>query len=153
MSELLEYLLELAPLLGGAVREIFRIFLQTVHNIIWFVWAEGFEPSKSHAPEACVLTGLHHAQRAGGCSTYARIPRMDLPKQFCSVGVTGLEPATSWSQTMCATNCATPRGREVAPPMLALLEWTSLSSFSAVFCSVGQDGLEPSNFYLIRVTC
>ncbi len=25
------------------------------------------------------------------------------------VGVTGLEPATSWSQTRCATNCATPR--------------------------------------------
>ena len=40
---------------------------------------------RSHAPEACVLTGLHHAQRTGGCSTYARIPRMDLPKQFCSV--------------------------------------------------------------------
>ena len=25
------------------------------------------------------------------------------------VGATGLEPATSWSQTRCATNCATPR--------------------------------------------
>ena len=26
-----------------------------------------------------------------------------------SVGVTGFEPATPWSQTRCATNCATPR--------------------------------------------
>jgi hypothetical protein len=26
-----------------------------------------------------------------------------------SVGVTGLEPATAWSQTRYATNCATPR--------------------------------------------
>ncbi len=25
------------------------------------------------------------------------------------VGVTGFEPATPWSQTRCATNCATPR--------------------------------------------
>ena len=27
------------------------------------VWVEGFEPSKSHAPEACMLTGLHHTQQ------------------------------------------------------------------------------------------
>ena len=47
VSELLEDLLELAPLPGCTVREIFRIFLQTVHNIIWFVGAEGFEPSFS----------------------------------------------------------------------------------------------------------
>ena len=26
------------------------------------------------------------------------------------VGATGFEPATPWSQTRCATNCATPRG-------------------------------------------
>ena len=28
---------------------------------------------------------------------------------FCLVEVTGLEPATAWSQTRNATNCATPR--------------------------------------------
>ena len=28
---------------------------------------------------------------------------------FVTVGVTGLEPATAWSQTRNATNCATPR--------------------------------------------
>lgn len=28
---------------------------------------------------------------------------------FSFVGVTGLEPATAWSQTRNATNCATPR--------------------------------------------
>ena len=28
---------------------------------------------------------------------------------FCIVEVTGLEPATAWSQTRNATNCATPR--------------------------------------------
>ena len=28
---------------------------------------------------------------------------------FQVVGVTGFEPATPWSQTRCATNCATPR--------------------------------------------
>ena len=28
---------------------------------------------------------------------------------FLLVGVTGLEPATAWSQTRNATNCATPR--------------------------------------------
>ena len=34
------------------------------------------------------------------------------------VGATGLEPATSWSQTRCATNCATPR----KPPLKTLLD-------------------------------
>lgn len=28
---------------------------------------------------------------------------------LCFVEVTGLEPATAWSQTRTATNCATPR--------------------------------------------
>ena len=30
-------------------------------------------------------------------------------ESFSFVGVTGFEPATPWSQTRCATNCATPR--------------------------------------------
>ena len=30
--------------------------------------------------------------------------------QSGEVGATGFEPATPWSQTRCATNCATPRG-------------------------------------------
>ena len=29
------------------------------------------------------------------------------------VGVTGLEPATAWSQTRNATNCATPRTKKI----------------------------------------
>ena len=32
---------------------------------------------------------------------------------FLLVGVTGLEPATAWSQTRNATNCATPRYKTV----------------------------------------
>src|SRR6266571_1711416 len=34
-----------------------------------------------------------------------------LPLGMLVVGVRGLEPRTSWSQTMRATNCATPRKR------------------------------------------
>ena len=34
--------------------------------------------------------------------------RADLPAVMFSVGATGFEPATPWSQTKCATNCATP---------------------------------------------
>jgi hypothetical protein len=34
-----------------------------------------------------------------------------LPLDLLVVGVRGLEPRTSWSQTMRATNCATPRKR------------------------------------------
>ena len=34
-----------------------------------------------------------------------------LPLDMLVVGVRGLEPRTSWSQTMRATNCATPRKR------------------------------------------
>ena len=33
-----------------------------------------------------------------------------------TVGVTGLEPATAWSQTRNATNCATPRFRLYQQP-------------------------------------
>ena len=34
----------------------------------------------------------------------------ELARTPCGVGATGFEPATPWSQTRCATNCATPRG-------------------------------------------
>jgi hypothetical protein len=36
------------------------------------------------------------------------------------VGVRGLEPRTSWSQTMRATNCATPRQKPVLSTSVAL---------------------------------
>src|SRR5438552_1754963 len=35
------------------------------------------------------------------------------PKLFSLVGVKGLEPSTSWSQTRRATNCATPRSKAI----------------------------------------
>ena len=37
------------------------------------------------------------------------IPIEETSLSCCFVEVTGLEPATAWSQTRNATNCATPR--------------------------------------------
>ena len=39
------------------------------------------------------------------------VPKSSAAKIFRVVEVTGLEPATAWSQTRNATNCATPRFR------------------------------------------
>ena len=50
------------------------------------------------------------------------------------VGVTGLEPATLWSQTRCATNCATPRIIFIYP-VLCKVSHSALSSCSLNFCT------------------
>ena len=44
------------------------------------------------------------------CTTQALTQHREIVSfAFSVVGVTGFEPATPWSQTRCATNCATPR--------------------------------------------
>ena len=40
---------------------------------------------------------------------------------LCFVEVTGLEPATAWSQTRNATNCATPRLQDPRKAALSVL--------------------------------
>ena len=43
-------------------------------------------------------------------ANYKKFPEESAPREIF-VGVTGFEPATPWSQTRCATNCATPRNQ------------------------------------------
>ena len=64
---------------------------------------------------------------------------------FYIVGVTGFEPATPWSQTRCATNCATPRERHffnIARISLALP--ATPPSTALLFIIVGVTGFEPA---------
>ena len=42
---------------------------------------------------------------------------------FLLVGVAGLEPAASWSRTMRATNCATPRCSKQSPIIIFTYRW------------------------------
>ena len=53
------------------------------------------------------------------------------------VGVTGLEPATLWSQTRCATNCATPRlyYHAISRPLKRYRLSPRLSCVCAIFLS------------------
>ena len=65
---------------------------------------------------------------------------------FYIVGVTGFEPATPWSQTRCATNCATPRERfffNIARLSLALHNNTTRQLYCH-FIIVGVTGFEPA---------
>ncbi len=53
--------------------------------------------------------------------TQAPSPSKEVPYSAFVVGVTGFEPATPWSQTRCATNCATPRNYGFYKPQRAFL--------------------------------
>ena len=59
------------------------------------------------------------------------------------VGVTGFEPATPWSQTRCATNCATPR---ITVPHFFRLQAAAPPDPHALlsFSVVGVTGFEPA---------
>jgi hypothetical protein len=50
------------------------------------------------------------------------------------VGVSGFEPPTSWSQTMRASHCATPRTDECKYSVLALPSQEMLQLFWLAFC-------------------
>ena len=65
------------------------------------------------------------------CSHRATLP---FAHQAILVGVTGLEPATLWSQTRCATNCATPRIIFICP-VLCKVSHSAWSSCSWNFCT------------------
>ena len=88
-----------------------QVLLQPTELPDHCVGVEEFESSPTE-PESVMLP-LHHTpiDKTQGTSAIfvLRAPKLlpTLDEQF--VGVTGLEPATLWSQTRCATNCATPR--------------------------------------------
>ena len=62
---------------------------------------------------------------------------------FFFVGATGFEPATPWSQTRCATNCATPRER-ISDSKTNLLLHAILPSTYHFLIVVGATGFEPA---------
>ena len=49
------------------------------------------------------------------------------------VGVTGLEPATAWSQTRNATNCATPRCKLLFPDNLSFVSRLRMQRYELYF--------------------
>ena len=60
--------------------------------------------------EAFVLRQGGDEQPKEGRARWEPKKAFELARTPCGVGATGFEPATPWSQTRCATNCATPRG-------------------------------------------
>ncbi len=80
--------------------------------LMTFVGVTGLEPatawSQTRNATNCATPRIE-LLRCKSCSElgFKKSPRKRILMTF--VGVTGLEPATAWSQTRNATNCATPR--------------------------------------------
>ena len=79
-----------------------------------FVGVTGFEPATPWSQTRCATNCATPRITVFICSGDSHHPGLDTTPRDCLfclsvVGVTGFEPATPWSQTRCATNCATPR--------------------------------------------
>ena len=80
----------------------------------------GFEPATPWSQTRCATNCATPRITVFICSSSSHHPGLDTTPRDCLfclsvVGVTGFEPATPWSQTRCATNCATPRNCSFQP--------------------------------------